>query len=520
MGWNEIYENNGCNHKHMLSNKKHSKQTDINSYITYFKKDKNEYFKPPHLSVYKEKNPYKNGSVEYNKNLPIKKNINVNHQGSISSSMALGFDNMTIKPRVIGNIENGYKCYSQKQLLTHLEVSSWLNTVSKSSQKYYIRAIELFCNWCGKNPSQLILDRDKEVKSDNPIERNNTRDMIIEFRKQLEKMGYAPKSINVMDGAIRSFYSCNLGKMGMINIRNYADGKVSLSKDLIPTLEELKKMLDTVDIEEKFRIIFIAQTGMRVSDAVKLKYGDIKRELEQNNNPIAIRFLPVKDRDVIGERITFLGSDGIDILKQYLNYRKKRGEILIDNSPLFASRTRKRGIYQPITERNFNETVRKAGKRIGLVNKDIKYGRIRVHCLRKFFITQLTNHGVEDKIINFLTCHKISDVDSVYWNRRIDSLREIYNDRQQYLNPINGDKKHYNLEEIKDIQNKIQDMDNQIPSIDQIKELIIEVLNKKLEEIKPKIESIIVDNEKDIIKYSKMGYSCVPIGKNKWLMKN
>jgi integrase len=292
------------------------------------------------------------------------------------------------------------------------------------------------------------------------------------------------------------------------------------SKDLVPTLEELKNMLDVVDIEEKIRIIFIAQTGMRVSDAIKLKYGDIKRELEQKNNPLAIRFLPTKDREVIGERITFLGNDGINILKQYLEYRKKRGEVLLDDSPLFASRNKKYGIHLPITQRNFNETIRKAGKRIGLVNGNAKYGRIRTHCLRKFFITQLTNHGVEDKIINFLTCHKISNVDSVYWNRRIDSLREIYNERQQYINPIDGDKKHYNLDEIKDIQSKIQDMDDRIPNIKQIKELITKLLNDKMEEIKPKQDSIIVNNEDDIIKYSKMGYSCTPIGNGKWLMKN
>jgi integrase/recombinase XerD len=488
-------------------------QTSINNYTN---NEKKQYFQPSQQKVYKEKKHTFYRKENYYKKPLINNEISENHQDRISILMAKESDTMNIKPQQRCNIENGYKCFSKKELQNYLEVGSWLNTVSKSSQSYYIRAIELFCNWIGKNPSELINERNQEVKSDNPIDRNNTRDMLIEFRKELEKMEYAPKSINVMDGAIRSFYSANLGKMGMINIRNYSNSKVSTNKDLVPTLEELKKMLDVVDIEEKFRIIFIAQTGMRVSDAVKLKYGDIKRELEQNNNPLAIRFLPTKDREIIGERITFLGSDGIEILKQYLQFRKERGDTIIDDSPLFASRIRKRGKHKAITQQKFNETIKKAGQRIGLVNGDSKYGRIRIHCLRKFFITQLTNHGVEDKIINFLTCHKISDVDSVYWNRRIDSLREIYNERQQYLNPINGDKKHYNLEEIKDIQQKIQDMDNRIPTANQLKNMIKEIL----EELKPNHNSIIVNNEDDIIKYSRQGYSCTSIGNNKWLMKN
>lgn len=191
---------------------------------------------------------------------------------------------------------------------------------------------------------------------------------------------------------------------------------------------------------------------------------------------------------------------------------------MLDDSPLFASRTRVRGKCVPITQRNFNETVSKAGKRIGLINGNAKYGRIRIHCLRKFFITQLTNHGVEDKIINFLTCHKISDVDSVYWNRRIDSLREIYAERQQYLNPINGDKRHYNLEEIKGIQDKIKDLENKIPTMNQIKKVIVDTINQYKDRLEP--DTVIVRNDIDIIKYSKLGYTCTPLGDGKWLMKN
>lgn len=92
-----------------------------------------------------------------------------------------------------------------------------------------------------------------------------------------------------------------------------------------------------------------------------------------------------------------------------------------------------------------------------VLNADNKYGVVRAHSLRKFFITQLTNHGVEDKIINFLTCHKISEVDRVYWSRRIDELRNIYAQGQQYLNPINH-KREYDLNKLKDIKAKIREL--------------------------------------------------------------
>ncbi len=86
-----------------------------------------------------------------------------------------------------------------------------------------------------------------------------------------------------------------------------------------------------------------------------------------------------------------------------------------------------------ITDQGFNDTVHEAARRAGIGNGNGKYGRIRIHCLRKFFITQMTNHGMEDKIVNFFTCHKISEVDCVYWNRRVDTLRQIYAERHNNM---------------------------------------------------------------------------------------
>lgn len=39
-----------------------------------------------------------------------------------------------------------------------------------------------------------------------------------------------------------------------------------------------------------------------------MKVGDIQRELDPGNIPLAITYLPEKDREAIGERITFLAS--------------------------------------------------------------------------------------------------------------------------------------------------------------------------------------------------------------------
>lgn len=163
-------------------------------------------------------------------------------------------------------------------------------------------------------------------------------------------------------------------------------------------------------------------------------------------------------REAIKERIAFLASDGVEILKQCLEWRKKSGEDVTPESPLFVSRTN-RGL-KPISIQRFNDTIKRAAKRAGF-NGNGKYGRIRAHCLRKFFVTQLTNHGVEDKIVNFFIGHKIPEVDRVYWIRRVEELREIYRQREKFLNPYSAGKEE-ELRKLEDVIKKVKELDEKI----------------------------------------------------------
>jgi integrase len=393
------------------------------------------------------------------------------------------------------------------------EVQTWLKTMGESSKPKHLAILEKFCEWCGKNPKELILMRDTELRNPDPNSRTGIRDLILDFRTYLEEQEYAPKSINSMDGYVRGFFTAVLGKAAMVNVKNYP--AVTITKDLVPTLDELRLMIDAVNIEEKFRVIFMAQTGMRVSDALQLKIGDVQRGLDLGNSPLAITYTPIKDREMIGERITFLGSDGIEILKQYLKWREAQGEQLTENSPLFVGKCNqfKKVRMVRITSRAMIDTAKSAAKKAGIGNGNGKYGRMRTHCLRKFFITQLTNHGCEDKLVNFMSCHKLSEIDLVYWSRRVDELREIYRQRERYLNPISATSSKQTVEDIKSLSAKIEELENQI------KLLTSGMVNGNAIAPNQKYESKIVASEEELVRLSNLGYECQQIGQEKWLMK-
>jgi integrase/recombinase XerD len=420
---------------------------------------------------------------------------------------------MTIKPHT-NEERSGYKVFSKEELKEFVEVQTWLKTVSPHSSNIYLNALKDFCSWCGKSPKELILERDREKDNPDPNKRTGIKNLILDFRVHLEKQGYAPKTINSRDGAIRGFFSAVLGTSGMINIGNYANKEVKIRHDLIPTLEELRRMLDVSDIYTKFSIVFLAQTGMRPEDALKLNIGHIHRELNLGNVPLAICFLPEKDRNSgIGERITFIGSDGVEILKEYLECRKMKGEKITMDSPLFVGRTRKYNGKKIIglSKHKLNHRVKEAAKKAGIGNGNGKYGRMRTYCLRKFFITQMTNHGVEDKMVNFFTCHKIPEVDLVYWSRRVEDR-----EREKFLNPISGKQGRPSPEEV-DL--RIEEKLKEFLVSKEFGEACQNILKNVFLEGGREYESRIVDDEEEVVRMADRGYDCQMMGVNKWLMK-
>ena len=81
-----------------------------------------------------------------------------------------------------GNKEaDGYKSFSKKQLQEFQEVETWLKGIGQSSHNVYLSALRKLCSWYGKDPHELIMERNQEIKSDDPIMRNGVRDMILDF---------------------------------------------------------------------------------------------------------------------------------------------------------------------------------------------------------------------------------------------------------------------------------------------------------------------------------------------------
>ncbi|HVY01683.1 MAG TPA: site-specific tyrosine recombinase/integron integrase [Candidatus Nanoarchaeia archaeon] len=175
-----------------------------------------------------------------------------------------------------------------------------------------------------------------------------------------------------------------------------------LSKD------EVAKLIDSTDtIKSRLIISLLYSSGLRVSELVNLKTGDIS--LEQRSGW-------VRKGKGSKDRIFFMSEPLAIELKDYLQGR--------ENQFVFSK-------DKPLTTRNIQKIIQGTRKRAGLNKK------ITPHTLRHSFATHLLENGTDIRLIQSMLGHSSLSTTQVYTHVSSEQLRRIQN-------PLDGLRKEEN----------------------------------------------------------------------------
>jgi integrase len=113
-------------------------------------------------------------------------------------------------------------------------------------------------------------------------------------------------------------------------------------KSRAPTPEELQKILDIADLRERVIIALLAYGGFREGTLIKLKYGHVRRDIENGIIPLHIHVEAEITKGKYHDYHTFLGQEAVNYLKLYLQLRRKGTdkippENINDDSPLIKN---------------------------------------------------------------------------------------------------------------------------------------------------------------------------------------
>ena len=311
----------------------------------------------------------------------------------------------------------------------------FVNSLSNSSatQEKYIKELNYYLKYLGiTDANTLIYDN----LIDSPAEIRQVEDKLIEYIKYLhnvEKLSYS--TISVRLAAILCFYTINRINTNRRYVSKFKPQNKKLRKDNAYSHGQILHLLNSsTDLRQKMIILLLASTGMRLGALQMLTVGSLhKIELK----PSHIYKIIVYE----GERqeyYTFCTFECTAAIHQYLDYRKRFGEVLKSSSPLIREQfdtTDKFVINRPqfLSIGAFRVMMDRMLVVSGLRNRSKGKNRnlheiMRSHGFRKFTITQMKKAQLDFSDREYLVGHKGSRGLDVNYDRTSEEDR-----LQEYL---------------------------------------------------------------------------------------
>ena len=239
------------------------------------------------------------------------------------------------------------------------------------------------------------------------------RDVIRTYLKYLDEAKYKSSSINRLLSSLNDYYNY-LVKMKYVKYNYFEDINRPRREKKLPNFinyEEYMTLIKQAEKEENeflrarnllfLEILF--DTGLRVSEAVNIKLGDI------NKSECSIKVLGKGSK----ERIVYFGEYALNYLNEYMAIRA--GINSPDKNYLFLNKN-----YTKLTRRGAEYLISSVTKQALLKQK------VTPHTLRHSFATEMLNNGCDIRSVQELLGHKSLSTTGIYTHVTNEVVRTEY----------------------------------------------------------------------------------------------
>ena len=177
-------------------------------------------------------------------------------------------------------------------------VDRWLTKLSKKSdsehtKRNYLRWLHVFCDYVDMTPDELIEERENGMQEKDMVKRRIAEDRLDAWFAQLKETAsprtgkkYARNTVVAAYNAVRSFYKANYVEL---HVDEAPSGWPSKNKPGL-TREELGRLLNTTrKLMHRAYTLCQAQSGLSVSDLLRVTYGGVANQIENGSDHIHLR---------------------------------------------------------------------------------------------------------------------------------------------------------------------------------------------------------------------------------------
>lgn len=359
--------------------------------------------------------------------------------------------------------------------------------LSKSTKTVYMGRIRSYCDFLGKNPSELIQDAQKRkgMKVD---------ELVNSYIEELKQTGKSPTTIvNNLD-TVKAFY--NEFQIDTNPIKNITIPEINKwGNNKIISRDQIKEVLELSSLRDKAIILLHLSSGMEARELRCLTYGDFINSISEyvDLNQGLLNFRKVADElfnidNLVGtwkikkgrtgrSYVTFNSHESSFAILNYLMDRERNNKYVHSlNDPLFVNSKN-----QALSKYAHGSIFKRANNRADLGYLTDKRRLFSSTMLRKYFRNHLQQLNVDDEIIDAFLGQNLDD------NIDYHSDDEIRILKTTYLESVEGltvRRKHKITESVtsKDYETLIKKLDKKDQELKEIKEhlnYLKQVINSK-----------------------------------------
>ncbi len=351
--------------------------------------------------------------------------------------------------------------------------ASLANRAQGTREKYFSH-FKTFIEWCNRTPDELREMKYAENKAEKPWERNQIENLVRQYLQTLQEK-YTCSTQNLSYSAIRSFFEAQ-GMPLFLNRQDRPSGCAFGSKT--PKREDIRQMRNAAEyLRDKALILFLKDSGLRESDAAKLKWKDFKDFGEGYwGFEIQTKKRKTKARG-------FVGPEATEILKLYKEKRIQGTQKLcpeenINEHPVFGLITDPtKGLRPALMSGTIGDIIKLAGLE-----------GITPHGIRKFW--EQSVHVEKDAYAKQLNGRALSKVEQAYYWKETPELFEIYKANYPNLRIEKQDFRETEKRLRSDYLNEIRRLKDRIYEMEREKKDEIKTLRDELVELRGMIKTL------------------------------
>ncbi len=306
-----------------------------------------------------------------------------------------------------------------KQIEKYEESKPYFNFInsikSKDSKKIYHFHLHSFLVFCHLDTAASLMS----------LTTDELRDQIVNYF--LQRKHFRRSTQNVALAAIKHFCEMNDIILNWKKINKFALGSnIPKLQNRAYTHEEIKQTVDYSDHRVRTMFLVLASTGVKVGGLRHIKLKD----LVDKGDVYKLTVYPGDDE----EYFTFTTPESKTAIDNYLNFRKRNGELITSDSYLFVQQYNKlkRIRAKPFADKSMDNLLQ-----LWLVNSGVRTVNSiagspglwkpvqRLHGFRKFFTKQLVDSDVRPEIREMLLGHKMG-LTSAYYRPTEDEMQSEY----------------------------------------------------------------------------------------------